>query len=151
MLLPNGSSFQTKYTSSWFMKNFIHSGHLSVGTRTSDFETSEVEDRLFGAFQHVCEYINTHGGFRAMLWVKHGQVQYQGENQPNNIPPYNAARSTVKSGISNHHITRLEPMTPEAIDLDTLNSIKFNVTTGSSVATRHMLLRHSLSTSEGHI
>ena len=70
-----------------------------------------------------------------MLWVKRGQVQDQVVDQPNNGLPYNAARSTVKSGILNHHIVRLEPMTPEAIDLDALNDLKFNVATGSEQRT----------------
>ena len=133
VLLPNGSSFQTRYASKWFMNNFIYSGPLPVGTRASDFEPFEVEEKLFGAFEDVCDYINDRGGFRAMIWVKRGQVQDQGVDQPNNGLPYNAARATVESGILNHHIVRLEPMTPEAIDLDELNNLKFNVSTGFHV------------------
>ena len=112
------------------MKHFIYSGPLPVGTKASDFEPYDVEDRLYEAFRSVCEYINNHGGFRAMLWVKRGQVQDQGVDQPNNGLPYNGTRTTVESGILNHHIVRLKPMTPEAIDLDELNKLKFDVATG---------------------
>ena len=80
--------------------------------------------------KQMCECINNHGGFPAILWVKHGQVQDQGVDQPKNGVSYNAACSTVKSGILNHHIVRLEPMTPGAIDLGALNGLKFNVATG---------------------
>ena len=65
-----------------------------------------------------------------MLWVKHGRVQDQGVNQPNNGLAYNVARATVESGILNRHIVSLEPMTPEAIGSDALNNLKFNVATG---------------------
>ena len=43
---------------------------------------------------------------------------------------YLAQKSTIESGVLNHHIVRLEPMTPSAIDLAELKSRQFNVNTG---------------------
>ena len=65
-----------------------------------------------------------------MLWVKRGEVLDQGVDQPNNGLPYNATRTTVESGALNHHITRFEPMTLESIDVEQLNELKFDVSTG---------------------
>ena len=126
----DGNSFTVRFSSKWFMFNFILSAPFPIGTKASDFEPYLVEERLFGAFRSVCDYINNHGGFRIFLWVKRGQVQDQGVDQPNDGLPYNAARSTVESGILNHHIVRMEPMTPTAIDGEALNNLKFNVSTG---------------------
>ena len=69
-------------------------------------------------------------GFRAFVWAKRGLVRDTGVDQPNDGLPYDASRSTVESGVLNHHIVRLEPMDPANIDLDQLKLRQFDVTTG---------------------
>ena len=73
------------------------------------------------------EYINEKGGFRAFVWARRGLVEDAGVDQPEG---YRAQKSTIESGLLNHHIVRLEPMVPSAIDLAELKSRQFNVDTG---------------------
>ena len=75
----------------------------------------------------VFEYINEKGGFRAFVWAKRGLVEDAGVDQPEG---YRAQKSTIESSLLNHHIVRLEPMMPSAIDLAELKSRQFNVDTG---------------------
>ena len=89
-----------------------------------------VEDRLLEAATNICDYINNHGRFMVMLWVKRGEVLDQGVDQPNNGLPYNAEHTTVQSGNLNHHIVRFMPMEPENINIDELNDLRFNVVSG---------------------
>ena len=116
-----------------FMKMSNFWGDLPVGIKATQFEPYQVENRMFDAVQRVTTYINNHGGFLVMLWVKRGEVLDQGVDQPNNGLPYNAAHTTVQSGILNHHITRMEPMTPESINVEQLNELKFHVSTGFQI------------------
>ncbi len=73
------------------------------------------------------------GDFLAFLWVKRVEVEDQGVDQPNNGLPYNAARTTIESANLNHHIVRLDPMSPESIDIERLNDLKFDVRNGFEV------------------
>ena len=123
----NGNEFDVTFASKWFMLNFLLTGPLPVGTCASNFEDYEVEDRLWTATASVFEYINEKGGFRAFVWAKRGLVEDAGVDQPEG---YRAQKSTIESGLLNHHIVRLEPMVPSAIDLAELKSRQFNVDTG---------------------
>eukprot|EP00957_Ditylum_brightwellii_P126853 9669592-Ditylum_brightwellii.AAC.1 len=62
-------------------------------------------------------------------WLKHGEVEDQGVDQPNNGLTHNAQRVMVQSGNSNHHISKIEPMNPEAVNFITLDEYKFDVNT----------------------
>jgi hypothetical protein len=39
----------------------------------------------------------------------------------------------VQSGNLNHHISKIEPMNPEAVNFITLNEYKFDVNTGFEI------------------
>ena len=70
----------------------------------------------------------------AVGWVKRGEVEDQGVDQPNNGLSHNAQRVMVQSGNLNHHISKLEPTIPEAINFITLDAFKFNVNTDFDTA-----------------
>ena len=91
----SGDSFRVQFTSKWFMKNFVYSGALPVGTKPSDCTSYVVEERLYEAVESVFECINEHGGFRIYLWVRQGEVEDQEVDQPNKGLAWNAARATV--------------------------------------------------------
>ena len=112
------------------MKNFVFSGPLPVGTRAHDLEKNQVERRLYESFLAVTEYINNHGGFELFMWVKRGELLDQGVDQPGGELPHNVVRTTVESGTLNYHITWMEPMTPQGINLDQLDPLKFDVSNG---------------------
>ena len=106
------------------------SAPLPAGVRAINFEDYEVEDRFYLALSRITQYINRICKFRVIGWVRRGEVQDQGVDQPSNGLPHNAARVMVQSGTINHHITRLDAMTPELIDMVQLNRMKFNVIDG---------------------
>eukprot|EP00957_Ditylum_brightwellii_P100590 7667482-Ditylum_brightwellii.AAC.1 len=62
--------------------------------------------------------------------AKHGEVQDQGVDQPNNGLPRNASRVRVQSGTLHHHITRMDPMLPGDVNITLLNQMKFDVVNG---------------------
>ena len=128
--LPDGNTFNTEFQSKWFFDNFIMSAPLPAGVRAINFEDYEVEDRFYLALSRITQYINRICKFRVIGWVRRGEVQDQGVDQPSNGLPHNAARVMVQSGTINHHITRLDAMTPELIDMVQLNRMKFNVIDG---------------------
>ena len=97
----NGNEFDVTFASKWFMLIFLLTGPLPVGTCASNFEDFEVEDRLWAAAASVFEYINKKGGFRAFLWAKRGLVEDAGVDQSEG---YRAQKSTIESGVLNHHI-----------------------------------------------
>ena len=71
--------------------------------------------------------------FHVIGWANCGEFQDQGVDQPSNSSnglPHNAARVMVESGTLNHYITRLDPMRPGDVNLDTLNKLLFNVVNG---------------------
>ena len=127
VITDDGGKFHTRMSSKWFMKHFILSDDIPVGTRAFRFEDYEVEDRLYNSTSNVFNYINSIEGFQVVDWIKRGQVEDQGVDQPNNGLPHNAQRVMVQSGNLNHHITKIEPMNPENVNLITLNGFKFNV------------------------
>ena len=130
----SGDSFRVQFASKWFMKTFIYSGALPMGTKASDFNSYEVEERLYDAVASVFRYINEHGGFRIYLWVRRGEIKDQGVDQPNRGLAWNAERATVESGLIKHHIVRMEPANPAALDVDALEGFKFNVSSGFNTA-----------------
>jgi hypothetical protein len=126
--LQDGSSYNTEFISKYFMKEYIFNASLPSGIRAVQFEDFAVEERLFDAIQGVFNYINENaGGFRTMGWVRRGEVLDQGVDQPSNGLPYNAQRVMVEAGTLRHHITRLDPMNIDDVDLDVLHRLKFNV------------------------
>ena len=76
---------------------------------------------------NVTTRINNNGKFRVIGWVKRGEVQDQGVDQPNRGLPNNAGRVMVEAGTVNHHITRLDPMMPELLNRRTLQQKKFDI------------------------
>jgi len=81
-----------------------------------------VKERLYGAVESVFEYINEHGGFWIYLWVRRGKVEDQGVDQPNKGLAWYATRATVGSGLIKHHVVRIEPANPAALDVASLMS-----------------------------
>jgi len=123
---PNGSTFTTMIQSKWFLEQYLLTAPLPAGTRASKFEDFEVEDIFFASIRNVINYINTSCGFRVIGWVKRGEVQDQGAEQPTSTYG-NPPRVMIQSGSLTHHVTTLDPMVPERIDLDHLASLKFDV------------------------
>ena len=128
----DGSTFTTDFSSKWFMDQYILAGPLPHGTHAAHLEDYEVEDRLFTSVSNVCTLFNTRGKVRTLGWVKRGEVQDQGVDQPNNGLPYNAQRVMVEAGTLNYHITQINPMIPENIDLDQLNQLRFELALGNN-------------------
>ena len=126
VILPDSSSFKTFIRSKWFFEKFILTGPLPPGTRASVFEDYEIGDRFFSSLERVTSYINGLCKFRVIGWAKRGEVQDQGVDQPNNGLPYNSSRVMVQSGTLTHHITRLDPMKPEKVNIQQLNEMKFD-------------------------
>ena len=121
----------TAIQSKWFLEKYILSAPLPTGTRASKFEDFEVEDNFFTAIKDVIDYIYTTYKFRVIGWVKRGEVQDQGAEQPTNLYGSTAnARVMIQSGSLTHHVTRLDPMEPEKINLTHLERLKFNVLNG---------------------
>lgn len=125
--LPDGSSFSTRFSSKWFLETYVLSGSFPSGVRAAQFEDYEIEDRFFLCLSQCIDFLTRNGGVRVIGWIKRGEVQDQGVDQPNNGLPYNAPRVMVQAGTLNHHITRIDPMVPENIDLDVLGHLKFDV------------------------
>ena len=124
----DGTQFETEFVSRYFMDKFVFNGQTPSSIRalhfTSDFM---VQNQLYEATLSVLNYINQHGEFRVVGWVRRGEVADMGVDQPNNGLPYNAQRVMVEAGTLRYHITSLDPMTPEDIDLDVLHRLKFDV------------------------
>ena len=126
----DGTTINTTIRSKWFLEKYIFTDPLPGGTRAVNFEDYEVEDRLFLALDKVTKYINRLCKFRIIGWAKRGEVQDQGVDQPNNGLPHNASRTMVQSGTLNHHVTRVDPMRPESVNIEYLNSLKFDIVEG---------------------
>ena len=126
-------TFNTRMSIKWCMKIFIISDDFPAGAQAFLFEDYEVEDRIYNTESRVFNDMNTVGGFQVVGWVKIGEVEDQGMDQPNNGLPHNSQRVMVQSGNLNHHISKMEPTNPELINLITLNGFKFNVDTGFQI------------------
>jgi len=131
VVLPDGTRFPTQLCSKWFNRHFIFSNVFPAGTSASHLEEYEVEDRIYAAANGVIDLINNDaGGFMVYGWTKRGEVQDQAVDQPGNGLPHNAPRVMVEAGTLNYHVTRIDPMQPEAIDLNVLDGLKVDVATG---------------------
>ena len=133
--LADGNSFSTSIRSKWLVENYIMSGPLPQGTQATHFGYFEVEDRHYKAWADVTEYVNRLGNFRIVGWAKCGEIQGQGVAQPVNGLQQNAARVMVQSGTLNHHICRIKPMKPSALNQVYLNTLEFDIQTGFRVKT----------------
>ena len=79
------------------------------------------------SLENVCERINNNGGFRCIGWTKPGFVEDQGEQQAENGGGYNQPpRPKVKSGQLHYHITRIDPETPQHLNLADIQHQKFD-------------------------
>jgi len=117
--LWDGTPFITRFISNYyFMTKYILSGDLPVGIKAPVFEDYEVEDGMFESMRSVCTHVNNKGGFQLFGWIKYGEVQDQGVDRPNNGLAYNAPRYMVQTGTLDHHKVRIDPLHPEAIDLE---------------------------------
>ena len=116
-----GATFNICMSSKWFMRNFIPSNDFPTGTWAFRFEHYEVKDRIYTTATNGSNYINSIGGFIVVDWVKRGEVENQGVDQPSNGLPHNAQRVMVQSENFYHHTSKLEPMNPEAVNFITLN------------------------------
>ena len=125
--LEDGKFFNTTFQSKLFMERIIFTEPLLAGTRETTFEEYEVEDRLFSALDRVTNLINNNGKFRLIGWVKRGEVQDHVVDQSSRGLPSNVGKVMVQSGTVNHHITRLDPMTLDTLDITLLENAKFNV------------------------
>ena len=130
MAMHSGSVTTTLTNKSFTNECFIN-GELPINTAAETFtDNCIVEDALLDSASNVMTCINNRGGFNAILWVKRGEVLDQGVDQPNNGLACNAARTEVESSSLNHHIVRLFPAAPDAINTEDLNALKFNAVAG---------------------
>ena len=83
---------------------------------------------------YITRDINNTGKFQVVGWAKRGDVMDQGVSQPNNGLPHNALKVMVQSGTLNHHIIKLEPMTPSILNSEYYDGLQFNVETGFNVS-----------------
>ena len=126
----DGDEFETVFVNKAFVLDFILSSDLSEKANASDFHPAHVEDRLFESATSVFNYINENGGFRVFLWAKRGTIQDANVDQPLNGLPYDGKSTMVESGVLNRHVVEIVPMTPDKIDLEELDSRKFDTSTG---------------------
>ena len=94
---PNGSLFTTATQSKWFLEKYILSASLPTGARASKFEDFEVEEKSFSSIEEVINYINTTCHFRVIGWVKRGEVQGQGADQPSSLYGSNSGIIMIQS------------------------------------------------------
>ena len=128
---PSGATFRAILSSKSFNRTYVFSDAMPVGMRASHLEDFEVEDRIYNAASAVTSLINnTAGGFMISGWTKRGEVQDQAVDQPGNGLPHNAPRMMIHAGTLNYHVTRIDPMQPEKVDLDVLQRLKIDVVTG---------------------
>lgn len=128
--LPSGATFRATLSSKRFNLLYIFSDVMPVGIRAAHLEDFEIEDRIYHAASAVTSLINDSGGFMVSGWTKRGEVQDQAVDQPGSGLPHNAPRSMVHAGTLNYHVTRIDPMQPENVDLDILQGLKVDVVTG---------------------
>lgn len=126
----NGSVFSARFVSKWFMMQYILTRPFPPGTNAFQFEDFIIEDRVFNSIRNQFNYFNGIGGITVIGWVKRGEVEDQGVDQPNNGLPHHAQRVTVQAGTLTYHITRLDPTSPGRVDHTTLNGHKFDPYTG---------------------
>ena len=117
-----------------FSRNVVLNGTLPVGTRATNFEDYEIEDRLYSTLDNITKYINGTCKFQIVGWAKRGEVMDQGVAQPSQGLHHTAAAIMVQSGSLNHHITKLDPMKPSILSQNYLDSIRFDVSTGFTVS-----------------
>ena len=128
--LEDGSVVPTRLCSKWFSRKYVFSGPFAAGTSVATLEDFAVTDRIYDAAESVFNLINSNGGWLVYGWTKRGEIQDQAVDQPGNGLPHNAARVMVEAGNLNYHVTRIDPMEPGDIDMDTLNGLKVDVATG---------------------
>ena len=131
MHMHGGNSVFTTFLSKSFTNEYFINGELPINTTAESFTDNYIaEDALIESAVGVMDHINGKGGFNVILWVKRGEVLDQGVDQPNNGLAYNAARTDVESSKLNHHLVRLFPAMPEAINMEDLKDLQFNANTG---------------------
>ena len=54
----DGNDINTKFSSKWFLENYIFTGSLPVGTKANHFDSFDVEDKLYESLRKVTNYIN---------------------------------------------------------------------------------------------
>ena len=132
--LPDGNTFTAYFRSKWFVEKYVLNGNLPADVRASSFEDFEIEDCFFRSLDYIMKYINSNGKFQVVGWAKRGEVMDQGVSQPNNGLPHNAAKVMVQSGTLNHHVTKIEPMTPSLLHSQYYDSLRFKVEMGFNVS-----------------
>lgn len=130
LVLEDGSTVPTQLCSKWFSRNYVFTGPFAAGTSASTLEDFMVTDRIYDAAVNVFNLVNDNGGWMVFGWTKRGEIQDQAVDQPGNGLPHNASKVTVEAGTLNYHVTRIDPMHPGAIDLDTFNDLRVDVVTG---------------------
>ena len=95
---------------------------------------TSLTEKLYDAVESVFRYINENGGFRIYLWVRRDEVEDQRVDQPNRGLAWNAERATVETGLIKHHIVQMEPANPAALDVDAIDGLKFDVSSGFNTA-----------------
>lgn len=121
---PNQEPFITTICSKFFLKSFcLNNSYFEPGTRQHHFNANpQAEEALFNALDFKTKYTNARGLFRGFGWIKRGEVEDQGVDQPNSR---DAERILVDSSTTKYHITRLEPMHPHKIDTRELRMSSF--------------------------
>lgn len=108
-------SFTTTICSKFFLKSFcLDMRYFEPGTKQHHFNANpQAELALYNSLDFNTRYTNARGLFRGFGWIKRGEVQDQGVDQP---AGRDAERILVDSSITKYHITRLEPMYPHRIN-----------------------------------
>ena len=124
--LPDKTSFRSEIRSKWFLEKYILTKPFFGGTRSSQFQSYRVEEKLEKSIVNIIDAINNICLFRIIGWTKRGVVTDISTEQPSG--GYNVPDSAqVVSGNIKHHITRIDPMKPQLIDIDALETLKFDV------------------------
>ena len=125
----DGTEFIAELSSKWFLDNFVFNGAIPSGTRARHLEEFDVDERINTAVVDMLDCINSRGGFKIFGWTKRGEIQDQAVDQPGNGLPHNAPQNMIEAGELVFHVTRVEPVRPEDIDLNILEGFRVNVAT----------------------
>ena len=107
--LPNKTSFRSEIRSKWFLEKYILTKPFFGGTRSSQFQSWQVEEMLEASIINIINAINNICLFCVIGWSKRGVVTDISTEQSSG--GYNVPDSAqVVSGNIKHHITRIDPI-----------------------------------------
>lgn len=122
-------SIKVQFISKRFMTDFILTDYFPSGTKLRDIATGEPNKILFAKISNVFRKgVNEWNRFNVLVWSKRGEVSDAIHSSDNGNSYYNNhANETIASGNVKYHLVRIDPGSPEDVDLEWLENNKFDV------------------------